>query len=399
MNRPGSRDARGFADMPVASDQPGLPRLRALHLGAGNRYGGVESLLVTIAQRQGPSLTMDQHFAVCFEGRWESELRGAGAVVHRLAPVRLSRPFGVIRARRRLGRLLQTLQPDLLISHSNWVTAALLSPFRPGGASLVAWVHGIADGRDWIDRIGRRPRPDRIIANSQYTASLVAPRFPGVPIQVLYGPVAPPQPGPPGRRESLRAELGVEPHDVVLVMLSRIEPCKGHEVLIRALSGLRTAVPWKGWIVGSAQTPAETTLENHIRQMVRDAGLQDRVQFLGQRADVRDLLTAADVYCQPNTGPETFGVAFVEALYSQLPVVTSNFGGAREIVDPTCGRLIPPGDVAALASVLGQLVDNTALRRQLAQGGPLRAAALCDPDRQVVAIDRALQEIALRNPP
>ena len=68
------------------------------------------------------------------------------------------------------------------------------------------------------------------------------------------------------------------------------------------------------------------------------------MRFLGQREDVPRLMAAADVFCQPNTGPEPFGIVLVEALYAGLPVVTSGFGGAAEIVDQTCGVLTAPGD-------------------------------------------------------
>ena len=49
------------------------------------------------------------------------------------------------------------------------------------------------------------------------------------------------------------------------------------------------------------------------------------------------LLAAADLFCQPNTAPEPFGLSLVEALQAGLPVVTSGIGGACEIVDASCG--------------------------------------------------------------
>ena len=63
-------------------------------------------------------------------------------------------------------------------------------------------------------------------------------------------------------------------------------------------------------------------------------------------------MAAADVFCQPNTGPEPFGIVLVEALHAGLPVVTSGFGGAAEIVEQTCGFLTTPGDTVAVATAL-----------------------------------------------
>ena len=91
------------------------------------------------------------------------------------------------------------------------------------------------------------------------------------------------------------------------------------------------------------------------------------------------LLAAADVLCQPNTGPEPFGVAFVEALYAGRPVVTSRLGGAIEIVAADCGLLVEPADPAALAAALAALIADPQSRARLGAAGPARARALCDP--------------------
>jgi glycosyltransferase involved in cell wall biosynthesis len=94
------------------------------------------------------------------------------------------------------------------------------------------------------------------------------------------------------------------------------------------------------------------------------------------------LLAAADVYCQPNTGPEPFGVAFVEALAAGVPVVSTNLGAAPEIVDDSCGRLVAP-DAESVAAALRSLIQSPALRRSLGAAGPVRARELCDAERVI----------------
>src|SRR5262249_28306642 len=66
-----------------------------------------------------------------------------------------------------------------------------------------------------------------------------------------------------------------------------------------------------------------------------------------------------------------------------LPVVTSAMGGALEIVDDTCGSLLPPGDRSALAESLGKLIQDSKLRGRLGAAGPGRARQLCDPATQL----------------
>jgi glycosyltransferase involved in cell wall biosynthesis len=105
---------------------------------------------------------------------------------------------------------------------------------------------------------------------------------------------------------------------------------------------------------------------------------------------VRDVLSAADIFCQPNASPEPFGIVLVEALAAGLTVVAAASGGAREVVDESCGELVPPGEPRALARVLRALVADAGRRGRLGGCGPARAAALCDPARQLGAVAAAL---------
>jgi glycosyltransferase involved in cell wall biosynthesis len=77
-----------------------------------------------------------------------------------------------------------------------------------------------------------------------------------------------------------------------------------------------------------------------------------------------------------------------------LPVVTSGCGGALEIVDRSCGVLVPPGDLDALAGALRALIRDPERRRALGAGGPGRARALCDPARQIAAMSAALAALS-----
>jgi glycosyltransferase involved in cell wall biosynthesis len=175
-------------------------------------------------------------------------------------------------------------------------------------------------------------------------------------------------------------------------MASRFERCKGHMELLHAAAALRG--DWTIWIAGGAQQPHEREYERELRAAAAALPDSRRVVFLGERTDVAALLRAADVHCQPNTGPDAFGLAFVEALYAGLPVVTTDIGGAGEIVTPACGVLLPAGDRTALASSLQSLIDDPGRRAALGAAGPSRARTLCDPDRQMCALEDVLARCA-----
>jgi glycosyltransferase involved in cell wall biosynthesis len=106
------------------------------------------------------------------------------------------------------------------------------------------------------------------------------------------------------------------------------------------------------------------------------------------------LLAAADLLCQPNLGPEPFGMSYVEAMHAQLPVVAAATGGALEIVTPGTGLLVAPGDASATAEALRALIADAGLRARLGAAGPARARELCDPQGQMRRLHGLLAEVA-----
>jgi glycosyltransferase involved in cell wall biosynthesis len=169
-----------------------------------------------------------------------------------------------------------------------------------------------------------------------------------------------------------------------------MEPGKGQTIHLEALSLLKDLPGWVCWQVGGAQQPAEVQYLTELKKTAGRLGIADRVHFLGQRSDVARLLSAADIFCQPNTSSEGFGLVFIEALYAELPVVTTDIGGAREIVDDSCGLLVQNDDESALAATLRQLIEAKAERHKLGRSGPIRARELCDPEAHLAKLYEVL---------
>ena len=363
--------------------------LRVLHVHSGNLYGGVETMLLTIA-RVGPAYDMESRFALSFDERFAGELRDAGAPVRILGPARVRRPWTVWSARRRLGLLVRRERPDVAVVHSGWSQSLFGPVLQEARLPMVRWLHAIPDPKHWLERWARWTPPSLFVCNSQYTADGLRQMDPALPHVVIRPPVPPPDAMVSATRAALRAELGAPDGTCVILQAGRMEPGKGHQVLLQALAGLGDRADWVVWQAGGAQRDSELAYLGALGMMAGKLGLASRVRFLGERKDIRALIAAADVYCQPNRTPESFGISFIEALYAGLPVVTSAIGGATEIVDRSCGILLPPDDPGALGAALRELIDNRAERRALGAAGPERAAALCDPEQRVAEVREAL---------
>jgi glycosyltransferase involved in cell wall biosynthesis len=370
--------------------------LRVLHVHSGNLSGGVESLLKTLALNRQLCPQMEANFALCFDGALAASLRAAGVPVFIAGGVRFSRPWTVLRARRTLAGFLRRERFDIVICHNSWSHALFAPVVRSERMPLVHCRHDASDGRHWTDRWAARTAPDRVICNSRFTAATFERVYPGVPRSILYYPASAPGTWSAEELQETRCKLNTPPQTVAIVQPSRLEPWKGHRLHLRALSLLAKVPDWVCWVAGAPQRPSEDRYWKTLHEDAERFGIADRVRFLGWVEDVPKLLAAAQVHCQPNEGPEPFGLTFVEAMGAGLPVVTTSWGAPLEIVTGDSGLLVPPGDAASLAKALESLITDSALRAKLGAGGRVRARELFDPERQIKRLAGELMAVAAR---
>lgn len=174
------------------------------------------------------------------------------------------------------------------------------------------------------------------------------------------------RPARAGDRAELRARLSLPVDAVVIAYSGRLLRGKGLEVLIDAFAALRTTPPTHLLLIGSGDRQP-LSVEEALRRRVETAGLTGRVTFTGRVQAVEEWLRASDVFAFPSLF-EGLGLSLIEAAACGLPAVGSRTGGIVDVIDDgRSGFLVPPGDVAALAERLRQLVDNEAQRRVLGE--------------------------------
>lgn len=357
-----------------------------MHVYTGNRYGGIETMLATMARS---SLFAGQTYVLTSRGRLYDELAAAGADVVDVGPFRARHPWQALAVRKRLRTLLAARDVHTVVTHMS-IPHALAAPVV-GARALVYYAHEFHHGKHWSERWAKLSRhPDAVIAGSAFDATSVPSLFRGIdPMVVYYATELPPR-GDAAVRTDVRRELDTPEAHRVIVTPARFTPYKGHELLLDALGKLSTRDDWTAWIAGGAQSSEEHRYVAALRARAERLGIARRVRFLGERRDVPRLLAAADVHCQANVGPEPFGLCFVEALWAGLPVVTSAIGGALEIVTPDLGELVPPRDADALAAALARCLDDPEKRRAVERSGPARAESLCSASAFAARLGSAL---------
>jgi glycosyltransferase involved in cell wall biosynthesis len=365
-----------------------------LHCYAGNLYGGIERQLVMFARSRMEYNPLGRSFALCFEGRLTDELSKTEAVVYPMGKVKISRMWTVMRARWRLKKLLQKKQFDVAICHAMWPLLVFGKTIRRRGIPLVAWAHDTPSHVDLTERLALRTKPDLVIANSQFTHDYWKKHHPDVPCRVQYYAIHRPVCSNPTEvRQTKRQELETSMDDRVILMAARFEDWKGHTFLLDALAAMRDDPGWKCWIAGGIQRPIEEERVRKLKEQAQQAGISDRIRWLGGRTDVFDLMNAADIYCQPNLGPEPFGVVFVEAMYAGIPIITSNMGGPAEFVSHECGRLVTAGKTQELVNALRELLANPSLRSQLGTRGQEIASSKFDFETNIRDLNRTFEEL------
>jgi glycosyltransferase involved in cell wall biosynthesis len=166
---------------------------------------------------------------------------------------------------------------------------------------------------------------------------------------------------PAGTREKMRAEFGFQPDDLVVAMVGRFRPEKGHDILMPAAQlVIRQAPKVRFLLLGAGSQLSE------IQLLVAEHQLTDHVLMPGFRTDIPECLSAADLYVQPSRS-EGLGTGVLEAAAARLPIVASRVGGIPDIVaHEDMGILVQPEDSLALATGLLDMLEHPERARSMA---------------------------------
>jgi glycosyltransferase involved in cell wall biosynthesis len=182
----------------------------------------------------------------------------------------------------------------------------------------------------------------------------------------------------PPARITLRDELGLGPHDRLLVSIGSLYPVKGHRHAIEAVALLADLHPRLHLAIGG-----RGHLRDELSAQSRERGVGHRVHLLGLRSDVPALLAAADVFVLPSLS-EGLPLALLEAMFSACAIVATSVGEVPAVLDHgQAGALVEPGNPAALASAIDRLLGDPVAARAMGARAAARAIAEFDATRML----------------
>ncbi|MBT5413073.1 MAG: glycosyltransferase family 4 protein [Rhodospirillaceae bacterium] len=347
---------------------------------------------------------------VCSEGPLLTKVRAAG---FRIEPVEIARSYNLLRHIGTYRKLVTLFRREAFdIVHVHTPVAALigrLAAARAGVPCIVYTAHGFyfhdhmpAAKRlahialEWLG--GRfthvlftQARED---AETARRLRLTRARA----IEAIGNGVDPARFAPPAdpaaHRAQMRTALGTPEDAVVVAVVGRLVAEKGYPELFEAMAGLAAEPIVELWVVGERlASDHASAIDESLAKIASAPALAGRIRLLGYRADVADLLHAADIFTLPSHR-EGMPRSIIEAMFCGLPVVATDIRGSREEVVPgETGALVPVQDSRALAEALNRLIRDPALRAT--QGTAGRARALVEFDEaRVVARQLALLGLA-----
>jgi glycosyltransferase involved in cell wall biosynthesis len=318
--------------------------MRVLHVISEMGSGGAETLvagMVTAGAEYGWTS------AVASGGGHRADtLRAAGVATYPV-PVANRSATGVVRAAASAAMAVRHFRPDVVLAHN--VSASVVARLT-GRRPLVTVFHGVAE-TDY-------PGAAKILRRTSRTVVAVAPatadrlRAAGLDRPVVIENAVFPQ-SPATGRAAVRAALGIGAETPVALCVARLEPQKRHDVLLEAWARLGGDAVLL--LAGDGSLRAD---------LMRTAKHLAGVRFLGNRADVPDLLAAADVTVLTSDW-EGMPVAVLESLAAGVPVVASDVDGVRAAVADG-GLVVPRRDPAATAEALRTLLYDAGARAEKA---------------------------------
>lgn len=368
-----------------------VKKIRVVHIVPMLSPGGAERVAVHIVR--GLSHRRYEPVVISFSGRLGCDLDylldDAGIEVRYLG----KRSGFDYRMYHRLPPVLSELEPDIVHTHLHVLRYALPFLLFRRRASLVHTVHNLAEREieprlRWLQRYALKHGVVPVAVGGKVADSLgrlygiqrcrVIPN--GIPTDRYSRPQVP--------RKEWRAREGFSENEVLFVCVARFFPQKNHALLLSAFAQGPASDPNAHLVL-----VGEGVLQKNLEVHAKNLGIERQVHFLGLRADIPNVLGAADVFVL-SSDYEGNPLSVMEAMAAGLPIVSTAAGGVPDLFDSGReGLVVPPGDLQSLSKAMAFLAGDRGIRQSLGVAAVRRATANFDVSKMVKAYEGLYEEL------
>lgn len=365
---------------PIQTDLSVASPLRVCHVSLTLKTGGLERILADLVRHHDRSACVPEFLAIKEIGRFAEEIRIAGGIVHQLQPA------GRLGQIAQMRRLFRERKFDVVHTHNTYPHLyASIAAKLAGVPVVVNTRHGQRAGHGWKSRIQFRWTArlvDRIIAVSDDAAQLcvAADGIPAKKVQRIWNGI-----------DLTDFAMTGPASQPIAISVARLSAEKDFPTLLRAVPNVLKQVPeFRLKIVGGG--PERERLD----ALIRELGLSEQVQLLGERTDVPQLLTEAGFFVSSSL-TEGISLTLLEAMAVGLPVVATAVGGNPEIVVPgETGELVPAGDSLSLAAAIVTMCRNPSQWSTMGARGRARVAEHFDVRRMAKDYEQLYRNLSFR---
>ncbi len=179
-------------------------------------------------------------------------------------------------------------------------------------------------------------------------------------------------------RTKVRREFSIADDQILIGMIARFSPGKGHEEFLKAVNQLSDRHSNVRFMIVGEASRGEESYAQKIKSLAGELNILDKIIFTGFRKDTPEILAALDIFIFPSHD-EAFGIALAEALSMGKPSVCSNFAGVLDIaVDNETSYLFEKGNGIDLATKTEILVKSKETRERFSNAARKRAVEMFD---------------------
>ncbi|MBU1108386.1 MAG: glycosyltransferase family 4 protein [Candidatus Riflebacteria bacterium] len=278
-------------------------------------------------------------------------------------------PLLFVDAIKRMKQIFHSFKPDIISPHMNeaaWLPGMISRKAFP--QAIIARIRTEYDPpkKHFINRYVHHAWTDHLVVGSMLHKLQCQEilDYQADKISVVYGGVDTEMFNPGLRRTSqFRREIGANEHEVLIGLLARLDPVKGHEFALEAIARIKNLpARFRLVLVGYE---AERTYE-WIKSLAAELGVSEKIVCAGYRDDLADVLGALDIGLISSVGSEANSRAALEFMACGKPVIASAVGVIPEIIqNQEQGLVVSPRDAEQLGNAIEKLIVNPVLRHNM----------------------------------